>query len=432
LAGYKAIKDWIYGLQVFGIKLGLNSTESLLKRLGDPHKDFASIHLAGTNGKGSTASVMAAALIEAGYKVGLYTSPHLVSFRERFLINGRMPRPERLAGSMARVRAVVDESEPPTFFEFVTALAFLYFKEQGVEVAVIETGMGGRLDATNVLQPLVSLISDIGVEHTQYLGRTLKEIAGEKAGIIKPGVPVVTQARRPTAVGVIAQRAEELKAPLYRLGRDFKARWGKGGLSYRGLDWSLKGLRPGLPGRHQGRNAALALAGLEVLNRRGLPVDEQAACDGLEKVNWPGRFQAIGQRPLTILDGAHNPAACRVLAEALKEVPRRRLILVLGAMADKDLSGMLKALGGLLDLSAGGDELILTRAAYERSATPEALAEAAQRLGYRFTIVGELLAAIGRAREMAGQEDLIVITGSLFIAGETLAGLGLTPIFKED
>jgi len=425
MADYQGLKDWLYSLQVFGIKLGLSSTQALLKRLGDPQNSFPSVHLAGTNGKGSSAAMLASVLTAAGLKVGLYTSPHLVSFRERFLVAGRMPSRQRLAQTMAQVRAVVVDQEPPTFFEFTTALAFEYFKEQGVDLAVIETGLGGRLDATNVLLPKVVLISDISVEHTQHLGASLKLIAWEKAGIIKPGRPVATQALKPQAARVVEARAKELKAPLFRLGREFKARWTRTGLSYKGLSWEMKGLKMELAGRHQGPNAALALAGLELLAQDGLDLSQEAVRRGLAEVVWPGRLHTISAKPRLILDGAHNPGACRALVRTLERIERRRLIVVLGAMADKDLRSMVRILG------RAADRLILTRAAYERSAQPRQLARLAQEMGFGFRLVPELMAALAAAQAAAGPEDLIVVTGSLFIVGEVLAGLNM-PTFPED
>lgn len=426
MADYKSLKNWLYDLQVFGIKLGLSSTEALLDRLGNPQRSFPSVHLAGTNGKGSTAAMMAAVLREAGLKVGFYSSPHLVNMRERFLINGRMPTRESLAGVMAEVRAVCEDSEPPTFFEYTTALAFEYFAREKVDIAIIETGMGGRLDATNVLAPEVTLIQDIGLEHTEHLGTTLRQIAWEKAGIIKPDTPVISAASGRVPREVVEARAAELNAPLFRLGRDLAARWTSRGLHYRGLDMVLPGLEPGLIGRHQGRNAAMALAGLEILARRGGPVvPEDVIRRGLARVRWPGRLQVVEGSPRLLLDGAHNPAACRVMARAMTDIDFNRAIVVLGSMSDKDHRQVLAAIDPL------ADELILTRAAYERSATPQMLARAADGLGLEYTLENDLMAAIDLARSRAGEGDLVVITGSLFIVGEALAGLGLTPVFEE-
>jgi len=425
LTDYQALKDWLYSLQVFGIKLGLSSTEAMLARLGNPERRFPSVHLAGTNGKGSTAIMLATVLAETGLKVGLYTSPHLVNFRERYLINGRMPTKKRMAQVMAHVRQAVNGTEPPTFFEFTTALAFQYFANEKVDLAVIETGLGGRLDATNVLRPLISLVSDIALEHTQYLGATLSQIAWEKAGIIKAQTPAATTARQPVATEVLAGRARELSAPLFRLGPDFRVRWTSKGLHYQGLAWRFSGLRLGLAGRFQGPNAGLALVGLELLGRRGFEVDEASIRQGLARSRWPGRLETISHNPRIIVDGAHNPAACQTLVRTLAEIPARRRIIVFGVMADKDLSAMVQAIG------PAADEMILTRAAYERSASPEQLAQAADRLGFSYRLVPELMAALDLARRLARTDDLIVITGSLFVVGEVLAGLRPAPLFEE-
>ncbi len=425
MADYDSLKDWIYDLQVFGIKLGLSSTEAMLDRLGRPERRFPTIHLAGTNGKGSTAAMMASILKASGRRVGLYTSPHLVNFRERFLINDRMPSKKRLAETMALVRAACDEREPPTFFEFTTALAFEYFAEEKVDIGVIETGMGGRLDATNVLEPLAALISEVAVEHTQHLGPTLKHIAFEKAGVIKPGRPILTSANEPKVLAVIAARAGEMAAPFYRLNADFRARWTARGLSYSGLRWRLGGLKLGLLGRHQSQNAALALAGLEIIEGEGFKVSPQAVQDGLARVRWPGRMQLVSRAPQLIVDGGHNPQALRTLIQALAEVPRRRTIIVLGVMADKDVPTIIKT------VAPAADRLIVTRAAYERSAAPEVLAAAANGLGFEPVVAPDLMAAVGQARAEAKDEDLILITGSLFVAGEFLAAAGLTPLFEE-
>ncbi len=426
---YRELTRWALDLQLFGIKLGLSSTEALLDRLGNPHRELRAIHIAGSNGKGSTAAVLAAILRESGLKVGLYSSPHLVSFRERFLINGRMPGREKLARYMSRVREVADVREPPTFFEFTTALAFLYFAEMGVEAALIETGLGGRLDATNIISPAVSVITTITLEHTQYLGSTLEEIAFEKAGIIKERTPVVI-GRIPDPAGeVILRRAAEADAPAHVYGRDFEARLSGRNLDYRGLSLNLKGLKMGLTGPFQGRNAAVALAALEVFSSPGRTPDEETIRSGMEESVWPGRLQVIDRSPLTILDGAHNPQACRALAQALSEIlseeEKTGLILVMGAMSDKDHRSMIETLGPL------ADEMILTRPVYERSAEPEDLARVAAEAGFQHRVERSLMGAVARAREQAGPTDLIVITGSLFVVGEVMEGLGIMPFEEE-
>lgn len=425
---YDELLGWALELQLFGIKLGLSSTEALLDRLGNPHQRLRAVHLAGSNGKGSTAAMLANILREAGLKVGFYSSPHLVNFRERYLINGRMPTREKLAPYLARVKEVCDLTEPPTFFEYTTALAFLYFAEQKVDVAVIETGLGGRLDATNIISPAVSLITPISIEHTQYLGETLPEIAFEKAGIIKPKTPVASQPQQPEALAVLTEKARAEGSKLYLQGRDFTISGGPDGLAYKGLRLEYDQLKIGLAGFYQADNAALALAGLELLEESGLPgpdVDAAAVRRGLTGVGWPGRMQVLGRDPLVILDGAHNPAACRTLATAVGRIERRRTIIVTGAMSDKDHRAILEALGPL------ADELVLTRPAYDRSAEPEELARVAAGLGYRFEIERDLMRAVELGRRKAEKDDLVVITGSLFIVGEVLTGLGLSA-FEED
>ena len=426
MADYQVLKDWLYQLQVFGIKLGLSSTEALLDRLGRPQDAFPAVHLAGTNGKGSTAVTLTQILIDSGYKVGLYTSPHLVNMRERFLVNFKMPTKDRLAGTMAKIQAVCSEEEPPTFFEYTTALGFEYFKEEAVDIAVIETGMGGRLDATNIVDPEVSIICDIGREHTQYLGTTIRQIAGEKAGIIKPGRPVVTTARTAAARQVITARAEELNAPLRVYGSDFSARWTKSGLTHRGLgsDWRFT-VQPALYGPYQRYNTSAALVAAELLSRSGFNIDPAVAAQSPARVRWPGRFHKIEDNPTVIIDGAHNPQALRALFGALERYPHKRLICVMGAMADKDLEVMIGLVGPRVD------QLILSSPAYARSAKPEALKVIADRLGLASRTEPDLIKALELAKSKAGPGDLVLAAGSLFLVGEILERTGRAPIFEE-
>ena len=293
---YQELTKWALDLQLFGIKLGLSSTEALLSKLGDPQKQLKAVHIAGSNGKGSTAAFLAHILRESGFRVGFYSSPHLIDFRERFLIDWKMPSREKLAKYMVRVREVSDPTEPPTFFEFTTALAFLHFAEEGVDAALIETGLGGRLDATNIIRPQVSVITTLTLEHTQYLGRTIEEIAFEKAGIIKEKTPVILGRVPAPAEDVIRRTAAEKGAPLYIYGRDFQARAQGSELDYKGLSLNLKGLKMGLAGPHQSRNAAVAMAALEVFSS-GPPMAEEAIRKGMAGLSWPGRLQVIGRDP---------------------------------------------------------------------------------------------------------------------------------------
>lgn len=415
---YAEALESLYALQKFGIKFGLSKTTNLLHAFGDPHRGRRYIHIAGTNGKGSVAAMVAAILAQAGLRVGVYSSPHLVRFTERFRINGREMDPETAAGLTAELMHAVDPREPPTFFEVVTAMALVHFAREDVDVTVMEVGMGGRLDATNVIDPLVTVITNISLEHQDYLGKHLLDIAGEKAGIIKRGVALITGVIQPPVIGLYESRCREMGAPMTRLGRDVRYRSTANGLHYYGSKRRLRRLQPGLPGRFQARNAALALAVVEILERTGIRVSDTHIREGLSQVSWPGRMQLMAKSPAIVVDGGHNPHAVRALANA---VPRafsyRRLILVLGIMADKDIPAMLK------EIIPNADYVLYTRPVYARAAAPETLQQAAtaSSLGTPGEIAPGLCQALDRAKEIADAEDLILITGSLFTAGEALS-----------
>jgi len=405
---------WVFDLQKFGIKFGLSSTLDLLARLGLPYQEGRYLHIAGTNGKGSVAAMLSAVLHRAGYPVGLYTSPHLVSMRERFRLRDRDIEASGLLHLINRVRSVVDAAEPPTFFEFVTAMAILYFLEDKADPIILETGMGGRLDATNIVQPQVAVITNISRDHQDYLGRGLLAIAGEKAGIIKAGAPLVTYATQKSVLDLFRERCRELGTPLYRGGVDFKAQGqGAGHFRYHGLKKDWHGLTLSLTGRHQYRNAALALAVLELLEQRGFSIGEAAIREGLQQTRWPGRLEQVSQDPRIILDGAHNPAAALTLAQALKKSRGNgRLLLVMGIMADKEVDTILAR---LLPLA---QTVIFTQPQYFRAAAPEDLARRAAPYNLEIIQVPRVREAIQRAQSLAGPEDRIVITGSLFTVGE--------------
>ena len=421
LAAYRQALDQLYELQKFGIKLGLNSTRNLLERLGDPHLAVPCVHLAGTNGKGSVGAMLEAGLLAQGLKVGMYTSPHLVRFSERFKINGREVEPARALELIQAVWQVADPREPPTFFEFVTAMAFVYFAQEKVDWLILETGLGGRLDATNVCVPAVSVITNVGLEHQEYLGDTYAQIAGEKAGIIKPGVPVAHGVAQPSARRVVEARAAELGAPIWRMGRELKCRRQKdGAFSLRGGRFAFPRLTTNLVGRHQPGNAALALGAWEGMVRAGAPLSGQAFAQGLTQVNWPGRLEKLPtgpDEPTLWLDGAHNPPAARVLAQNLDLVRQGRgpLVLVLGIMADKDLASMVPQLIAL------ADRVVYSRPRYQRAADPGRLARFAPPGSPPGEVVGELGAALARAQELAGPQGVVLVSGSLFTVGEARA-----------
>ncbi len=404
----------MFGLRRFGIKLGLETISGVLSALGDPQADYRTVHVAGTNGKGSIASALATILHRAGYRAGLYTSPHLVRFNERICIDGDPITDAEVVAAHDAVRSVRGGDREMTFFEYATAMAFFAFSRRAVDWAVIETGMGGRLDATNVVRPDLTVISNISLEHQAYLGRTLAEIAGEKAGIIKPEIPVVTGVRGRRVVPVIESRARSRGAPVYRLGSDFRVRRHiDGAFSYYGLDTDYRRLSTALPGYHQVDNAALALAGTEVLRRRGAAISEAAVRQGLAENRWPGRLEVISKDPFILLDGAHNLMAARNLATYLaRDLADRPITLVAGILDDKPYAAML---GVLLPLCR---RVILTRATIERALPPERLAEVAADQIADITIRPTVGDALGYAIETVGSDDVICVAGSLYVVGE--------------
>lgn len=400
------------------MKLGVEVITALLARLGNPHRRFPAVHIGGTNGKGSSAAIVASILQAAGYRVGLYTSPHLIDFRERIQVQGQPITPEQVCVLTEYLRSRIDPKEAPTFFEMTTAMAFRHFADEQVDMAVVEVGLGGRLDATNVLTPLGVLITSIAFDHEQYLGHTLEAIASEKAGILSPGRPVVLGPMPDEAARVIQSHADCLQAPVARADQAFRA-WGgdsHGSFGYRGREWTLSGLNCNLPGQHQIVNSLNALALLEFGVQTAFPVTEQAIRTGLRQVRWPGRLEILARDPLVILDGAHNPSAAEVLFDflesALHDATDRKLILVIGMMADKNHK---EFLGRLVPIA---DTVIFTRPHMERAATPEVLAAAMGPASVRQLVISDPLDALARAKGLARPSDLICVTGSLFLVGE--------------
>lgn len=412
---YQDSLEYLFGLQKHGIKFGLNSTTNILDRLENPHEKLRCIHIAGTNGKGSTAAMAASMLQQHGLKVGLYTSPHLVRFTERFRINSEEVSVARILDIFQRIKSILNGRQPPTFFEVVTAMAFLYFAEEQVDWAVIEAGMGGRLDATNVIRPRVCVITNIAMDHQEYLGKTLAAIAREKAGIIKDATPLVTGAVQPVVKGIFKATCYQHNAPLYLYKSDFNIRrLADDSFHYQGFRTRLANLRVNLKGAHQSANAALALAALEVLEaNRALDFHPDAIRTGLLRVSWPARLEVLQERPQIVLDGAHNPQGAEILREALKRsFSYNRLHLVLGIMEDKDIRGILRR---LLPLA---ESVIFTQPRYVRAAKAETLRRLARPYIQKQYIIPDAAAAIEQARLLAAPEDLICITGSLYFAGE--------------
>lgn len=423
---------YLYGLRRFGMRLDLEVPRRLLDRLGSPQGAYRIVHVAGSNGKGSTAAFTESILRAAGLRTGLYTSPHLVDFTERIRVDGRPIGARALAGLVSGVRPHVPEAarragRPATFFEITTAMALLHFAQAKVDIAVIETGLGGRFDATNVLRPDLCAITPIALEHQKQLGPTLGAIAREKAGILKRGVPAVSAAQGKAARGALARRARAVGAPLAFLGRDFHARIAAEGIfDYEGLTLRLSGLRCGLAGSYQIGNAALALAACERLAESGVAIGTEALRRGVARARWPGRLEILRRngagRPLVVLDGAHNPAAARALTQALpRAFSYRRLILVTAAMADKDLGALARALSR--EVLRTGGVVIATAPAFERAAEPRRLADHFRRAGARAVALRTVPAAVDAALARARAGDLVVVAGSLYLAGEARAYL---------
>ncbi|MDY6824255.1 MAG: folylpolyglutamate synthase/dihydrofolate synthase family protein [Thermodesulfobacteriota bacterium] len=416
---YDKCLEEMYALRRFGIKLELATMERILGSIANPQRQFKCVHVAGTNGKGSIAAILATILQHAGLRAGLYTSPHLVRFNERIKINGKPIDDSRVIEAYQAVKGHHGDGREPTFFELTTAMAFYVFYRENVDIAIIETGMGGRFDATNVITPVLSIISNISVEHRMYLGNTLAEIAREKAGIIKHGIPVITGTRQKPALEIIQEIATARNAPFYRLGEHARIRKrGESTFSYFGMDNRWKNLRTALAGEHQLENAAIAVAACELLARQGIPVEETAVREGLKTVQWPARLEIVAQSPTILIDGAHNLVAAKALATHLTDnYAGKSIILVIGILDDKPHKAILKA------LVPACDRVIVTRADTGRAFPPETLAEAVTELGKTPLIRPTVGDAIALALEQAQPDNMICIAGSLYVAGDAKAFL---------
>lgn len=411
----------MYSLRRFGIKLGLSTIQQILSELNNPQDKFAAIHIAGTNGKGSVAAMLANILKLAGFKVGLYTSPHLIRFNERIVIDGTPIDDDQVASLYQKVKKVQKVDRELTFFEYTTAMAFYAFAEQNVDWAIIETGMGGRLDATNVLLPKISIITSIGLEHQTYLGNTTSKIAYEKAGIIKPNCPIITDVKPQRAFEVIKNKAKEQCAPLYQLGKQMRVHRKKDDFSYIGLNYNWYQLNCALNGSHQIRNAGMALCAYELI--MGNKVSWQVVRDGLQTVKWPGRLEIISQEPLVLIDGAHNIMAIKQLSEYLENtLEGRPLTLVLGLLDDKPYKKM------LTPLIKQAKSLIITQPKIDRSIDPNILYDFAKPHVPKVSIIPDVSDAYFEAIKNAKATDAVCVTGSLYVIGEVKAALSETPV----
>ncbi|MEA2574139.1 MAG: dihydrofolate synthase / folylpolyglutamate synthase [Chloroflexia bacterium] len=448
---------------------GLERVRLLLRLLGRPHKSFQSIVVAGTKGKGSVSAMLDSVLRQAGHSIGLYTSPHLHTYRERIRVNGEMISPDDVVRLVTKLKSVIeriswleDPTLMPTTYEITTALAFLYFQERGVDLAVLEVGLGGRLDAVNIIEdPLVSVITSISLDHTQVLGETIAEIAGEKAGIIKRDSLVVSAPQVPDAMNVINEVAERQNAQVAVVGREvyistdhlpeivfdddmvplyqaFNVRFGADEDTRR----NRMRIKTPLLGSHQQVNTAIALTVLRLLVQMGLEVQREAVVEGFLNVNWPGRLEVVHRNPIVIVDGAHNVDSMTKLNQAMGELfHRQRLVLVLGTSNDKDIAGMIEELsnwaGSILGLMI--DNVIATKSQHPRAADPRHIAEQAELRGLKAQVIEEPAQAFERAEALALSlgpttygPPIVLVAGSLFIVAEARKHYGLAPDLSEE
>ncbi|HYO10825.1 MAG TPA: folylpolyglutamate synthase/dihydrofolate synthase family protein, partial [Tepidisphaeraceae bacterium] len=420
LSDYERLRIVRYTPQYFD----LDRMRTLLKKLGNPQDDFKTVHIAGTKGKGSTCAMVAAMLQASGYKVGLYTSPHLVDVRERVQINGVMIPTADFARLVRLVEPIVARMKPtPSYFDVLTAIAFKYFAEQKVQIAVIETGLGGRLDSTNVIRPEVTAITSISKDHMAQLGNTLGKIATEKGGIFKTGVPALSVLQDPEAEAALKQSAERVGAPLEIVGKQIE-------FSYRFESSRMLGphnrvclttantkfehLAVPLVGEHQAINCGLALSIIDKLKGRGFVINDMKAMEGLKALSMPGRMEQIATNPRVIVDGAHNAASVDAFMRAIgQHVPYDSMVLIFGCCSDKDVTGMLEKITG------GADKVIFTKVDNIRTADPNELAAQYTELyGKMAQVAGSLEEALAIANRAVSKEDLVCITGSFYLVGE--------------
>ena len=428
---------YLNSLQYFGIKFGLNNIKVLLDLLGNPHYRFKAVHIAGTNGKGSVAAFTGSIIALSGYKVGVYTSPHLIDFRERIAIKTQSIRQEseiiekfisktRVVSIVSDIKRAVKRMRNtfgmnhPTYFEIITALAFKYFADEKIDVLICETGMGGRLDATNVCNSIISVITNVGLEHTDVLGKRITDIAYEKACIIKKGNVVISSSRKQKVIDVITNMVKEKKARLVDINSEYK--WRRTSSHINKQKFWIKGdkclynnLEISLLGKHQVANAVLAVAVAEKLRLFGFKVHEGAIKTGLSSTIWHGRFQVLRKNPLLICDGAHNPSSARVLKQTISEIEYDRLIFIVGILKEKDYKSILKIL-----LSDDVTVVFTNITSTARALKPEILAQEAQKFTSNIIVKKDISSSLKYAFRKANRNDLICVTGSLYLVGELL------------
>jgi dihydrofolate synthase/folylpolyglutamate synthase len=418
MADYEATVEKIFNLRKFGgMKLGLERIRETCKQLGNPQENYKVIHVAGSNGKGSTVTIIASILRAAGYSVGTYTSPHLSRFTERIAVDGKeIPETDvvRLFDEICEIEC----GEKPSFFEVTTAMAFKRFAEQNVDFAVIEVGLGGRLDATNIVKPAVSVITNIALEHTEILGDTLEKIAVEKAGIIKDGVPLVTATQNISVYNIFKERCKEKGCRMFRVGEDLKFERTGGNLdrqefSFSGLN-DYEKLKLPLLGEHQLHNAAAAIGAIEALSLGGTKISEKAVRKGLASIKWPGRLEIVQRNPLVVLDCAKDVLGMESLRKAVQDTfDYDKMTAVISISDDKKIGLMLEQ---ILPIT---DRVIATRHRVRgRAVEPSVIVNMARKSGKNAEVVDDVRGAVKKALKIAGKNDLVLVTGSVFTVGE--------------
>ncbi len=410
--------------------LNLQRMRDLLDLLGDPHKSLKAIHITGTKGKGSTAAMIASILTSGDLKVGLYTSPHLISPRERIRIGKEMIGEERFAQLIFQIKIAVEKikaSLSPTFFEVYTCLAFLYFFLERVDIAVIEVGMGGRWDATNVINPLIGVVTQISLDHMKELGGNLLDITKEKAGIIKRKINIVSSPQNPSVLSLLEKICREREARIYKIGKEVtfeSLSSGKEGQTFKvnGIKRFYPDLFIPLIGKHQIINASTAIAVVELIEEEGIFICRESIKQGLKKVYWPARVEILPQKPIFIVDCAHNRASAEALAQCLREIfPQKKIILILAILKNKDVEGIGKALCPL------GDTIIVTKVNSPRALALDKLSAQIKKYCYSNPLIEkDISSAIAKATNLAEKEDIICITGSVYLAGEALNYFNIT------
>ncbi len=422
---YKEAVEWLFGIQRFGSKLGLVNIRHLLGLLGDPQDSFKSIHITGTSGKGSTTAMVSSILNAAGHRVGMFTSPHLSSFTERIVVNGEPIPPGEVVRIVDEIRPHVEEMveteglRHPTFFEVITSIAFNYFAERGVEFAVLEVGMGGKLDATNVVHALVSVITNVSLEHTYVLGDTALEIAEKKAGIIKEGGVLITATEDDAVYDLFAGVCKEKGSRIFRVGRDI--RFKKLRASLEGQWFQLEGLGHKheelfipLLGRHQLLNASAAAGAVEALRFHNIRIPEGAIIEGLRRVSWPGRLEVVQESPLVVLDGAKDSEAARAVKDAIQEeFTHNRLIAVVSISSDKNIPEMIGHLAQVVD-----HFIVTTHRVMGRAAEPSIIAKEVEKHSRSYQIMPSVKDALNVAVGMVEEGDMVIVVGSVFLVGE--------------